>query len=131
MKNLPKIVLALCVAALCAFVFVTAGCITPQDTQRAADAHQQFDTTREQTAAELATGAITAEEATKRMEAAIKALGDELKAIGSDVGDRSPFDWQSLVNMGLSALLGFGSTNIHRNMREKRVWGTPEAPKGT
>lgn len=130
MKHAHKFVLAITVAILCAFAFTT-GCITPQDTQRAAVAHQVFEEARTQTAADLAAGTITPQEATQRLEAAIKALGDELKATAKDVEDRTKgIDWSQLVGLGLSSILTFGATNLHRNAREAKVWGTPETPKG-
>ena len=118
MKNTThKIVLALAVILTLVWGF---GCINPQDTQRAADAHQHFEDVRAQAAADVAAGTITPEQATKIMADAIKSLGDELKAIGEDVKERTPFDWQGIVNSVIGGVLGFGATRITRGPPTKK-----------
>lgn len=128
MKHLPKYVTLAALLGLLAFGLY--GCITPANTQRAADAQSAFDAERVKIANDLATAKITAAEAQKRMEDAIKALGDELKATAKDVENQTKgIDWEQILGLGLSSLLTFGATNLHRNAREAKVWGTPEAPK--
>ena len=116
-NNTHKIVLALAVILTLVWGF---GCITAEDTQRGADAHQKFEDTRAQAAADVAAGKITAEQAAQIMADALKSLGDELKAIGHDVKDRTPFDWQGIVNSVLGGVIGFGATRITRGPPTKK-----------
>lgn len=104
MKYVHKILL---VAVLAIAGLGVYACVTPEQTQRIATVHQEFDTTKQDISTQLANGTITSEQATQLLSAAVAKLADDLSAVAKDVKNSTSdwFDPQRLIEIGLGSLL--------------------------
>lgn len=124
--HLSKYLVALSLVIVAVFAVA---CVTAEDTQKTADAHQTFEMKREDVTTRLAAGEITSEQAVAELQAAVNELKAKLVEIGKGVSERtrgffeSPESWLGSALVTLLGTLGHG---VVRSSREVKRWGTPE-----
>jgi hypothetical protein len=97
-------------------LFFSSGCAS----QESRDAYENV----KQVQAEIeADGVVTPEEQARYVQA-VQTWAEEAKI------DMEQTDWAKILGgVAASVLLSFTGVNFTRNRRERKVWGTPEAPK--
>lgn len=94
---------------------------TSDQTQRVHQAQVSLDEEKAAVAAELASGAITAEQAGMRLMQAYQRWAEELKA--TTEAAKEGFDWRNLASQALLVLLGGGITGVATYKKTMKVRG--------
>lgn len=111
------------IAGICAIALMLAGCVTSGDLREVADSVARFEATLDDTT-----------KTTEEVKAQAKETAEEIKVVAEKVEERTEGFVNGLGSSaegGLVGLAGAALVYFLRNQREKKMWGTPDAPKPT